>query len=169
MIQNPNLVRQIRETIYALKKDFGVSATVYKLAAAETDYETGEKTATWTSVEVRRCPVLPASAVRKFAQSVTYLKSSASFVTPAGQGWDQGTRGFILDARDLPIGYSFEIEDWIVYNGKRYDPKVIEELGAGLGYLVLAVELRGSRPEQDIRVNVVQDFGVTDEAEEEVV
>lgn len=167
-MQNPNLVRQVRETLYALKLEFGEPVQVYKVGSATTNYETGEKTMNRTSVEVRRCPVMSAAGVRKFAQSVTYLKTSASFVSPGAQGWDQDSRGFILDARDLPVGYIFEIEDWIVYDGQRYDPKSIEELGNRQGYLVIATRLRGALPERDIRVNVVETFGVSQEAEGEV-
>ncbi len=158
-MRNPNVIRQVRETIYALKKEFGEPVSVYKLSSASTDYETGVKTATRTSVDVRLCPILPAGVMRKFAQSAAYLKTSAPFTTPGGQGWDQGTRGFIFDARDLPVGYVFEIEDWVVYDSRRYDPKEVIAI-EGLGWMVTATEVRGALPEQIINLNVVDTFGV---------
>lgn len=165
---NPNLVRVVREAIYQLKKEFGVPVSVYKASSASTNYETGVKSMTRTSIDVRKCPVLPSTSIRKFAQSISYLSASKSFASAGGQGWDQGTRGFIFEARDLPIGYVLEIEDWVVYRGKRHDPKQIEELGDGLGWLVIATEVKGALPEQIIKANIVDDLGVSDAASEEV-
>lgn len=163
---NPNLTRLVRETLYQTKKEWGVPVSLYRATASATDYETGEKTMTKTSIDVRLCPVLPMTSVRKFVQSVSYLAASKSFASAGGQGWDQGTRGFVFDARDLPIGHIIEVEDWIVYRGRRYDPKQIEELGHNLGWFVIATEIRGANPEQIIKANVSHVVGLEQSAEE---
>ncbi len=167
MAGNPTLNRMIRQTLYSLKMRYGAKATVYKLNSAATDYRTGLKTADYISIDVEKCIVMPASEVRRFFASVSFISASKSFLSPGQQGWDQGQRGFIFDARDIP-GYEFEPEHWIVYRGDRYEVSMIERLEFDTGWLVIAKETKGQRPEQDIRLNVVDTLNITQD-ETEVV
>jgi hypothetical protein len=164
---NPTLNKLIRQTIYDLKKRYGAKITVYRLTTAATDYETGVKTATKDSLDVQRAAVLPSSEARRFLTSISFISASKSFVSPGMQGWDQSQRGFILDARDCP-GWEFEPEDWIVYRDRRYDIVTTERLEFDTGWLVIGKEAKGSVPEQDIRINVVDTLDLQQD-ESEVV
>lgn len=167
MAGNPTLNRMIRQTLYDLKKRYGDEITVYKLSSATTDYKTGVKAATTTSVDIRKAVVMPTSEVRKFFASISFISASKSFLSPGQQGWDQSQRGFIIDARDIP-GFEFDPEDWIVYRGQRYEVVMIEKLEYDTGWLIIGKETKGQRPEQDIRLNVV-DTLILDQDETEVV
>lgn len=166
MPRNPNLTRMNRQALYELKRDYGAPVAVYKLVAAETNYETGAKTSTSEAYHVRNCVVMPADTLRKFFYGVSYLGANKSFVSQGGQGWDESNRGFIIEGRDLP-GFVFEKEDWIVYDNARYDIEMIDTLEGGGGWLVVGKHVRGSLPQQEIKMNVVDTLYTTQEVNNE--
>ena len=157
----------VRQTIYDLKKRYGSKITVYRLLAASTNLETGVKTATKESLDVQKAAVLPSSEARRFLTSISFITASKNFVSPGIMGWDQSQRGFIVDARDCP-GWEFLPEDWIVYRDRRYEIVVTERLEFDTGFLVIGKEVKGSVPEQDIRINVVDTLGLEQEESETV-
>lgn len=154
MAGNPSLNRLVRQTIYELQKSYGAKITLYRLTTAATDYQTGAKTATKESLDIQRAAVLPSSEARRFLTSISFISASKNFVSPGIMGWDQNQRAFMIDARDCP-GWTFEPEDWIVYRDDRYEIVVTEALEYDTGWLVVAKQIKGSVPEQDIRINVV--------------
>jgi len=164
---NPTLNKLVRQTIYDLKKRYGAKITVYRLSSAATDYETGVKTATKVSLDVQKAAVLPSSEARRFLTSIAFISASKSFVSPGMQGWDQNVRGFILDARDVP-GWEFEPEDWLVYRDDRYEIVTVERLEFDTGWMIIGKQTKGSVPEQDIRVNVVDTLDLQDSESETV-
>lgn len=143
MSGNPSLNRMIRQTIYDLKHRFGDAVTVYKVQDSSTDYKTGVRSIETQSYPVKKCIVLPNTMTRELYQGVSYISASKSFTSLGGMAWDQGKRGFIFEGRDLP-GYEWEVEDWIVYRGKRYDVDSIEELEYNAGWMIVAVEVKGA-------------------------
>lgn len=153
MSGNPAQNQQIRLALYELKKRYGDFISVYRLLSATTDYETGAKTATKESFDTRAI-VLPTSEIRRFVANLNFISSSKPFVSPGIHGWDQSQRGFIIDARDIP-GFEFETEDWIVYRDQRYEVSFVEKLEFDTGWFVVAKAVKGSDPEQFIRLNVV--------------
>jgi hypothetical protein len=65
-----------------------------------------------------------------------------------GGSYDAGTRMFIIDTRDMPDDYEFTMDDWIVYNGRRYDLKTVEEFEQHTAWTIVGKEVKGVRPEQ---------------------
>jgi hypothetical protein len=159
---NPNLNRELRLTLYQLKKEYGAPVDVYKLDSSTTDYKTGVKTATKSVISVRLAVVMPATTMRKMFQGISYLSASKPFASQGGQGWDGTTRAFIFEGRDLP-GYDWEVEDWIVYRDRRYDVSEIELLEHDSGWLIIGKEVKGVVPERIIQLNVVDSFNPEDE------
>lgn len=162
---NPAMLTAIRHTLYTLKQRYGAEISVYQLASASTDYETGAKSATKTSIDIRKAPVLPAQEMRRFFASIAFITSSKAFVSPGQPGWDQSTRGFIIDARDMP-GVELQPEDWIVYRNRRYEFEAIQRIEFDAGWLVVGKELKGSDPEEIINLNVVDTLDVEQETTE---
>lgn len=167
MSGNPNLNREMRQTLYQLKKEYGAPCDVYKLDSASTDYKTGAKTATKSVISVRKAVVMPALTMRKIFQGISYLSASKPFASLGGQGWDGTSRAFIFEGRDLP-GYDWEVEDWIVYRDKRYDVAEIEELEHDSGWLIIGKMVKGVVPERIIQINVVSDLNLGDTVSESV-
>lgn len=150
--ENRSLNRFIRRTLYSLKRQYGSRIDVYQLNDADTDYQTGEKTVSKTVYIVRKCIVLPVKIARELVQSISQISANKMFVY--GGSYDAGTRLFIVDARDMPNDYEFKNDDWIVYNGRRYDIKSIEEFEQHTAWSIVGREVKGVRPEQVFFANI---------------
>lgn len=163
--ENRSLNRFIRRTLYSLKRQYGSRIDVYQLNDADTDYQTGEKTVNKTVYIVRKCIVLPVKIAREVVQSITQISANKMFVY--GGSYDAGTRLFIIDARDMPNNHEFANDDWLVYNGRRYDIKSIEEFEQHTAWSIIAKEVKGVRAEQVFfahitdKLNLDQDVTIT--------
>lgn len=162
---NRRMNRFIRRTLYSLKRQYGGRVDVYKLNTTATDYETGEKTYERTMVTVPKCIVLPVKIQREAVQSISHISANKMFVY--GGTYDAGTRTFIIDARDLPDDYEITNDDWLVYNGRRYDMKSITEFEQHTGWVIIGKEVKGVRPEQIFHMKADDWLDVEDAVEEE--
>ncbi len=140
------LNRMIQQTLYSLKRQYGGTLSVYRLNDAETDVRTGRKTIDKDVFVVRRAIVLPVKVSREVLQSISQISANKAFVY--GGSFDSGLRKFIIDARDLPAGFEFTNDDWLVYNGRRYEIKAIWEFKFGAAWIVVGKELMGRTAEQ---------------------
>lgn len=165
-MSNPSMNHIVQRTLYDLKQRWGNEISVYKLDSASTDYTTGNKSATKSVVDIRKAAVLPAQEIRRFFASIAFLTASKQFTSPGLHGFDQSRRGFIIEARDLPDGYEFQPEDWIVYRNRRYDVEIIERLEFDTGWMLIGKELKGSDPEQIINLNVSNALNFAEDVDE---
>ena len=144
---NYNLIRFLRRAIRAMKKEYGNPITVYKLGSVATDYDTGVKTETHTSVFISRAVVLPAMLTREVIQTISMISANKKIVQ--GGTFDPGMRKFLIDRTDVASTWTIEKDDWIVYDGKRYDVKSVEEYEYKTGWIVAAKEIEGAPAYED--------------------
>ncbi len=140
------LNRMIQQTLYSLKRQYGGTVSVYRLNNAETDVRTGRKQIDKDVFVVRRAIVLPVTVSRSVIQSISQISANKAFVY--GGSFDSGLRKFIIDARDLPGGFEFTNDDWLVYNGRRYEIKTISEFEFRAAWIIVGKELMGRTAEQ---------------------
>jgi len=159
---NRSMNRALRKILYNLKRQYGGRVDVYKLGSTDTNYETGIKTYTRTMICVPKCIVLPVKIQREVVQSISQISADKAFVY--GGTYDAGTRMFIIDARDLPNDYEIVNDDWLVYDGRRYDIKSITEFEQHAGWTVIGKEVKGVRPEQIFSMRVENILDVDHEA-----
>lgn len=145
---NYNLIRFIRRTIRALKKQYGNPITVYQQGKVDTDYDTGVKTETHDSHYISRAVVLPVSLTRDVIQSISVISANKKIVQ--GGTFDAGLRNFILDRTDLPSDWKVEKDDWITYDGQRYDVKKVMAFEYKTGYIIQAKLIEGAPTYEDI-------------------
>lgn len=158
---NRTLNRFIRRTLYNLKRQYGSRVDVYKLDGVDTDYETGEKTVSKTVYTVRKCIVLPVKIAREISKTISQISANKMFVY--GGSYDVGTRMFMIDTRDLPNDYEFTNDDWLVYDGRRYDIKSIEEFEQHTAWTIVGREVKGVRPEQVFSAHITDQLSVSQE------
>lgn len=135
---NPNLNRRIRQLLYSLKRQYGGPLIIYKLESSTVDYETGIKTTFVSTTKIHRAIILPVKVAREVATSITIVAANKMMVY--GGSYDAGIRQFVFDARDLPDNFNFSKDDFIVYNGRRYEIKSYEEFEFHTGWNVIGKE-----------------------------
>lgn len=140
-VVNHNLNRRIRQTLYTLKRMFGSTIYLSKKTNVDTNYTTGVKTQNEWTWRINRAVVMPVSITREALQSISMISANKQFMY--GGTYDIGTRIFIIDAQDTPRDLTIETDDWLVYNDKRYQIKVREELEQATGWIVTAREVEG--------------------------
>lgn len=145
---NYNLIKFIRRAIYQLKREYGSSITLYTLDSVSTDYNTGVKTSAHTSYEVTRAIVLPTRTKREVIQSISMISANKKFVQ--GGTFDSSLRTFIIDRSDLPKTFILNTDYWLVYEGKRYEIKWIDEFEQKTAWVVIAKALEGHAIPEDI-------------------
>ena len=136
-----------QQTIYKLKRLYGGSIFVYTQGTKTADLKTGE--ITWTgrvAHTVSRAIILPVKIDRQQVQSISMISSNKQFVY--GGTYDRGARWFYIDPKDLPIGHEIKMDDWIVYQGKKYEIKTTKDSEFDSLWEVLGVEMIGVKPEQ---------------------
>jgi hypothetical protein len=142
--------RLVRQSLYALKRQYGYPVDVYRQLDAETNLQTGVKTIVKTVFPVRRAVVLPGTISREAIQTISVISANKKMLQ--GGTFDRGLRNFILDSRDLPAGFEFNNDDWLVYRNRRYELVSIEEFEAFAGWVLRGKEVFGPRPEQTFLV-----------------
>lgn len=138
-VLNANLKRLIGQNLYTLKHQYGVEATVCKLLGADTDYKTGRKTIARELHNVRRAVMLPEEIA---ARADTSRNSSGSHLASAG--YNLGKAVFIFDARDLPAGFCFKTDDFIVVQGEYYKVAEVEVYGCDLAWVLKTHRVLGA-------------------------
>ena len=149
-VQSYQINRFIRKTLYSLKRRYGSTVSIYKLVDASTDLRTGVKSITKSMITVLRAVVLPVKVQREVIQSISQVSANKEFVV--GGSFDSGSRIFVIDARDLPADYEFHLDDWLVYDDRRYNIKNISDFEQHAAYIITGKEVIGVIPEQIIKV-----------------
>lgn len=144
---NYNLIKFIKRCIKQMKREYGGSITVYRLDTATTNYDTGAKTSTRTSVFIRRAVVLPATLTRDVIQTISMISANKKVVT--GGSFTPADRHIIIDRSDVPSTFEISDDDWIVYEGKRYDILSIDEYEYKTAWLVKVKRIEGAEVYED--------------------
>lgn len=146
----------IRQTLYALKRQYGAEVALYKTTTTEIDSKTGKKSTIRTKVVLDLAIVLPDSLANKFAYEHSFLAANRKFTY--GAQWDQRQRLIIVDAVDLPEAYKIESEDSIVVDQDRYVVAKAEQFADG--YLLTVVRAENNLPLLITDLSVTQSLGV---------
>lgn len=147
MVTNRYVPRRIQSTIYKLKRLYGGTISVYKQGDPETDLETGVRK--WPNrqvVVVERAIILPVKIQRDQAQGISIISSGKEFAY--GGMFDKASRWFYIDPRDLASGYEIKRDDWVVYQGKKYEIESISDTEFDSLWEIKGVEIPGIVPEQ---------------------
>jgi hypothetical protein len=158
---NYNLIRLVRRCIRQMKVEYGSPVTVYKLISTDTDLKTGVKTVNRESVYVDRAVVMPDVLKREQLTPISLISANKSVVQ--GGSYDHGTRRFIIDRTDVP-GWALEHDDWIVYNGSRYNIQTIDEFEQETAWLIVARKIEGGPVNEDLPEYPAQYMPIADSA-----
>ncbi len=141
-----NTHQGLRRCLYLLKREYPGSIDIYKLGTATTDTRTGVKTVTKTVYHVPRAIVFPVQSNRRTPWGVGSAQAARGAM--AGGTYDRNERQFGIDRRDVSGLTAISTDDWIVYDGVKYQIATVEHFEFDAGWLVTARALVGEVPEQ---------------------
>lgn len=144
---NYRLIQFIRRCIRSLKKDYGNPITVYSQGEATTNYATGVKTVTRESKYISRAIVLPSRIKPDAIQTISIISSNKKIVQ--GGTFEAGKRTFIIDRSDVDSDWIVTTQDWIVYDGKRFDILQVDEYEYKTAWLIQAKVVEGAEVYED--------------------
>lgn len=147
-VVNRNMNRRLQHMLYALKRLYGAPIDVYKLGGQSTDHDTGVRTVNKTVYNVNRAIVLTAKVARESVQTLPIISANKAFAY--GGVYDTGTRLFIVDRTDpteviLP---DLNTSDWVVYDGVKYEIKVVEAFEFDAAVVITGKAVLGDAPEK---------------------
>ena len=134
-----------RSIIYRLKRQYGHALTIRRPLAATHNVQTGQIVRTFESFVVRRAVVLPRNLSRHFTYDLTYIAANNNFV--GGGFYDINDRLVLVDLRDLPAGFVFNLDDEAEYDGRRYAIRTAEKDEQGLAWQLV---LRGVESQETV-------------------
>lgn len=139
------LNRQMQMALYALKRQYGGPIVIYKLLSSEVDPRTGEATVRTRAMRIKRAIVLPAMVTREATRNISIISADKQMVQ--GGAFETGKRVFIIDRRDAR-GLVLSHDDWLVWNGNKYQFERIEEMEFDSGWVINAKLLVGETDDE---------------------
>ena len=128
-----NNLRENKNILYQLKRQFGVSVTWKYPLTNDYDVTTGAVSRTYQTIKVRKTIVLPTRYTRDFVYDLAYIASNKNFTE--GGYFDKTIRNFIVLKKDLK-GHTPTLEWECTYKDKIYVVKEIQETEDGAGLIL---------------------------------
>lgn len=127
-----NRLRELKKIIYALKRAYGLTITLYQPDTTTTNYETGVLVRTWTTTTIKKAIILPYKEQRKFEYDLAYLKTCVNFTY--GGYYDVKKRTIIIDKKDLTTDIT--INDYIDFDDQRWEVQDISMAENNRAYIL---------------------------------
>jgi hypothetical protein len=158
------LSRQMQVALYALKRQYGGPLAIYRLLSSEVDPRTGVASVRTQVTRIRRAVVLPAMMTRDVVRNISVISADKQMVQ--GGSYDASKRVFVIDRRDAR-SLVLSQDDWLVWEGRKYQFEKIEKLEFRTGWIITGKVLLG---ETDLEAGLQQSMEASDEiAVEEAV
>jgi hypothetical protein len=125
---------EISRALYQLKRDYGANLTYYSVGDVTVDFSTGQQSRELKDYFIRRAIVLSVDVLKKFEYDLSFVAANKNFVY--GGIFDRSSRLIVLDAKDLPVGFRYDTEDYIEYSKKRWNIEKITELEFNVGWIL---------------------------------
>lgn len=136
-----NRLRFIRRVLYRMKRNYGLPISLYTSTPGALNLETGATSMEYTKVDIKRAIVQPARYHRDFVYDLAYISANKDFTT--GGFFDTSDRRVIIDASDLPASWEIDLNQFVIFDGRRFDIKSFYEFEEGMGYILVIRELKG--------------------------
>ncbi len=153
------LNRQMQVALYALKRQYGGPIVIYRLLSSTVDPKTGEASVNTLTTRIKRAIVLPVTMTRDVVRNISVISADKQLVQ--GGSFETGRRVFIIDRRDART-LVLSQDDWLVWNGRKYQFEKLEEMEFDSGWLITGKVLLG---ETDLEVGCQQTVDATDDIE----
>jgi len=158
---NRFMTNRIQQILYQLKYLYGNTIDIYQIGDATVNYNTGVPTVPKTVTRVRRAIVMPLKIAAKSLQTISVISANKQFVR--GGTYDQGTRVFVIDRKDVP-NLELTVNDYFVYRDKKYEIKEVELYEFDAAWVAIGIEVEGDSFVEELSYRVNHFFQFTETA-----
>lgn len=158
-----SLFRRMRQTIYALLRQWGTAITVCRTTGDNFDTVTGAITNNLIKVAIRRAAVLSGESIRTFSYDLSFIAANKNFTL--GGFYDDQTRLFVIKQRDMPSDFPINQDMHIVCQGVRYEAKKLGTYDGSEFFWVLGEAVRGSPVLDEHALDLTTEVGTSDDPE----
>jgi hypothetical protein len=157
-----NLNQRIRHVLYALKRQYGAAIAIHKLKDSSTNVRTGKKVTATEVINVPRAIVLPGHSTRKAIRGISLISANKMLVE--GGTYDSNSRDFIVDRLDAPGLTTLTPDDWIVYQGCKYQVSEVQSFEVDAALIITAKQLVGEVPQATVVATANNQLDLVSEA-----
>lgn len=144
------LTRLTRQALYSLEQEFGGGPVhIYKLLGSSVNYQTGVPVVTKDVTTINRVIILPTTLKSDVNKNVSVISANKAFAY--GGQYNAESRTFIIDRRKAG-SLSLTQDDWLVYDGKKYEITSFDAFDDDTAWVIVARQLQGVVPEQIFRL-----------------
>jgi len=118
-----NNLRQIRQILYRLKRNFGTEIVLVKTGAETLNLETGAITPDETDFTIKRAIMLPQKTIRDFAYDLSYIAVNKNFTE--GAFFEASDRFVIVDRAEYKDIDLITLNDMVEFRSQRYNIKSV--------------------------------------------
>jgi hypothetical protein len=136
------------------QRRYGGRVDYYRLLGSDTNIESGVREIDRLVIPVPRAVILPTRVRREAEKSISVISANKKFVQ--GGGYDVGVKQFILRGSLLSSINGVRLDDWIVFNNRRFNIVEFDEYEFQGSYLITAREVKGTRPHQVFNVSATE-------------
>lgn len=137
-----NKLTFIQNTIYRMKRSYGLPIDYYQVSTHTMDVEDGDKTTTHVKTRIQRAIVLRAREFRSFVYDLAFISANKDFTT--GGFFDPEDRNIIIDKNDAPVAFEPVISDYIIFQNRKYVVKEIFSFEEDYAYVFSVRRLKGA-------------------------
>ncbi len=127
-----NVLRQVKNIIYRLKRQYGLPITLRQPVTNSYDLETGEVTKTYNDLTIKRAILPPTKFTRDFEYDLSFIAANKNFTY--GGFFGSNVRLCIIDADDLTSGYEPDLSYLVVFETELYTIKAVHKAEHGQVY-----------------------------------
>jgi hypothetical protein len=137
-----NKLRFIKSVIYKMKRSYGLPIDYYQASSHTLDVEDGDKVTTLIKTRIQRAVVLRAREFQSFVYDLAFISANKDFTT--GGYFDPEDRRVIIDRSDVPISFEPAVDDYYIFQNRKYEVKEILSYEDDYAYIMLARRLKGA-------------------------
>lgn len=134
-----NNLRQIRNILYQLKKDFPWRIQLRNIVESSSDKKLGVVTKSFMTITVNKAILLPTKLMPSFIYDLSFIAANKNFTY--GGLFGAGTRVVIVDGRDIPSTFTMEENTQVLADKIVYVVKSIDSLVGKAGFLLTVTTL----------------------------
>ncbi len=134
--------RSTEVVVYGMKRRYGQVGYYFRVLDSTRNLQTGVITKNEQEIKIKRMVVAPAKQTREFSYDLSYIAANKNFTY--GGFFDINQRIIIIDAKDLPKDFEPNLNDYIVFNKRRYEVQEMGSTTEGIAYLFLVKAIMSS-------------------------